>query len=63
MINKDILLYLAELFRYPDADSPVKVLACQEVLDSEYPEAGKLLEPFTKHFISLSDDQIGRAHV
>lgn len=57
MINKDILLYLAELFRYPDADSPVKVLACQEVLDNEYPEAGKLLEPFTKHFISLTDDK------
>ncbi|MBK7310183.1 MAG: hypothetical protein IPI93_05180 [Sphingobacteriaceae bacterium] len=57
MINKDILLHLAELFRYPEVDSPVKVLACQEALDADYPEAAELLRPFTQHFISLSEDK------
>lgn len=56
MKNKNIYLSIADIFRYPESDSPEKVLACQELLDSEYPEAGKILRPFTKHFISLDVD-------
>lgn len=56
MKNPNIYTAIAELFRYPDAESPVKVLACQELLEQEYPEAAALLLPFTKHFISLNND-------
>jgi nitrate reductase assembly molybdenum cofactor insertion protein NarJ len=57
MKNINTYLQLAELFRYPESDSPVKALACQELLESEYPEAAAILEPFTKHFISLAEDK------
>ncbi|MBK9282981.1 MAG: hypothetical protein IPM51_01530 [Sphingobacteriaceae bacterium] len=57
MINKNIILFLSELFRYPESGSPQKVLACQEALESDYPTAAKHLLPFTKHFISLDDDK------
>lgn len=55
--NANTYHLLAELFRYPGPDSAKFAMECQESLDKYYPEAGKLLEPFTKHFISLNEDQ------
>lgn len=57
MKDKNIYTVIAELFRYPESNSPEKVLACQELLESVYPEAAAILEPFTRHFISLDQDR------
>lgn len=57
MKDKNTYLHLAELFRYPESNAPEKVLACQENLESVYPEAAAILEPFTKYFISLNEDK------
>ena len=56
MKNKNIYLSIAELFRYPESNSPAKVVACQKLLDTEYTKAGELLRPFTEHFVSLDED-------
>lgn len=57
MKDKNLYLHLAELFRYPESDHAEKVLACQELVESVYPEAGVILETFTKYFISLDEDK------
>jgi nitrate reductase assembly molybdenum cofactor insertion protein NarJ len=56
MKNKETYLSIADIFRYPEADSPSKVETCQKLVDTEYPEAGKVLQPFTEHFLSLDED-------
>jgi len=48
---------LAELFRYPDADFVPRVVKCQELLDRDYPEAGKALLSFTQYINALSIDE------
>lgn len=50
-------IILSELFKYPELDAEQQVSKCQNLLDSYYPEAGKLLQPFSKYFIGLSQDQ------
>ncbi|HRD39590.1 MAG TPA: hypothetical protein PLC65_13230 [Bacteroidia bacterium] len=54
--NSHIYITLADLFRYPDTQSSNKAILCQELLESEYPEAAQCLLPFTNHFISLDED-------
>ena len=48
---------LAELFRYPDAGFVPRVVKCQELLNTDYPEAGKILNPFTLYLSALSIEE------
>jgi nitrate reductase assembly molybdenum cofactor insertion protein NarJ len=49
---------VAELFRYPDDEFVPRVVKCQELLESLYPESGKTLKSFTQHICTLSQDEL-----
>lgn len=56
MVNNIQYVLLAELFKYPAEDASEKVLECQEMLNSKYPEAGIILNRFSEYFLPLSQD-------
>ncbi len=48
---------LANLFRYPDADFVPRIVKCQELLNTHYPDAGKILNPFTLYLSALNIEE------
>ena len=57
MIDNNQYQALAELFKYPDSDFNNKVLECQNVLNTHYPEQAKILQVFTDYVLPLDQDK------
>lgn len=56
MEHQTTYTHLAELFRYPSPEMNQQLLACQVMLNTDYPEQARMLLPFIEHFLSLSHD-------
>lgn len=49
---------LAEVFKYPSANTPKKIMECQEFLDANFPESGEEFKRFSDFIASSTDDEI-----
>ena len=54
--NRKHYKLLAELFKYPDDDFMQHLQVCEDLLDTDYPEAGKELKIFSEYIGKVTED-------